>query len=105
MDPALRQVRLRRYGRARPSARIDLSASSMAERILLRCGALDRQVRLHLSKRAHFREKGVDPRGDVLSAVQLDLLVVRSWQLLRLIRESKFCPPPSCCRLSTRSNT
>ena len=76
MDFALRQVRIRHYRRARPGPRAHLAASTLAERFILRRHPLDREVPLHLSIKSQFRQEVLDPRRDVVSTIQLDLLLV-----------------------------
>ena len=78
MDSALRQVRIRSDRRTRPSTRVDLTASTMAEWLVLCCNPLDIPLLVHLPLQPYGYAQVLDSRRDGVSSVQFDLLVVRS---------------------------
>ena len=99
MDPALRKVCVRGDGRAGPGARTHLPASSVAERLLLRRRAFDRQVQLPLPLEPHDDAQVLDPRRVGLSGVQSHFQLVRPRELLH-----RFCEWPARWRLKEASD-
>ena len=81
VDPALRQVRVRRHRRPRPGSRVNLSATSVAERFVLRGYSQYRAFPLHIPVLALDHTKVLDPRRDALSDIQPLLLMVRFGKL------------------------
>lgn len=77
VDIALREVGIRSHRCAGSSTGIDLAASSLAERFLLRRYSLYTEVPLHLSVFALVPQEVLDPRRIALSVLQLVLLLVR----------------------------
>jgi len=87
MDPALRQISIRRDRRPRPSPRAHLATPAMAQRLLLRRRALNSPLPLPLPLLAHLHPQSVDPRRDGVPALQPHLFVVRARQLLHRVRD------------------
>jgi hypothetical protein len=86
---ALRQVRLRRDRRARPSPGADLATPSLAQRLLLRCHPLYPALPLPVPVLARRDPQGMDPRRAVLPGLQHHLRVVQSRELLHHVRDPR----------------
>lgn len=82
VDIALCEIGIRSHRCAGSSAGIDLAASSLAERFLLRRNSLYTEVPLHLPVFALVPQEVLDPRRIALSVLQLVLLLVRTSELL-----------------------
>jgi hypothetical protein len=86
---ALRQIRLRRDRRARPSPRTDLATPSLAQRLLLRRHPLYIALSLPVPVLARRDPEGMDPRRALLPGLQHHLRVVQSRELLHYVRDPR----------------